>query len=68
MEVGGRWDEQAYAFLVELAKARAEQAPAVLRGSAMHSWLRRWVAILSKAGMDSFVTTLLYGDANKAEL
>ena len=59
MEVGGRWDEEAYNFLVELAKAKAAEAPKVLRGSAVYSWLRRWVAILSKAGMDSFVTTLL---------
>ena len=68
MEVGGRWDEKAYEFLVELAKAKAQEAPKVLRGAATHSWLRRWVAILSKAGMDSFVSTLLYEDANKAEL
>ena len=59
MEVGGRWDEEAYNFLVELAKAKAAEAPKVLRGSAVYSWLRRWVAILSKAGMDSFVTILL---------
>ena len=59
MEVGGRWDEEAYNFLEELAKAKAEEAPKVLRGSMVHSWLRRWVAILSKAGMDSFVTILL---------
>ena len=59
MEVGGRWDEEAYNFLKELSKAKAEEAPKVLSGSMVHSWLRRWVAILSEAGMDSFVTTLL---------
>ena len=59
MEVGGRWDEEAYNILVGLAKAKAEEAPKVLRGSTVYSWLRKWVAILSKAGMDSFVTILL---------
>ena len=68
MEVGGRWDEAAYNFLLELAKAKAEEAPRVLKGAATNSYLRRWVAILSKAGMDSFVTTLLDGDAYRTEL
>ena len=54
--------------MVELAKAKAAEAPKVLRGSAVYSWLRRWVAILSKAGMDSFVTTLVENDAQKTEL
>ena len=68
MEVGGRWSEAAYDFLVELAKAKAQEAPALLRGSAIHSWLRRWVALLSKAAMDSFVTTLLEGNVYSTEL
>ena len=68
MKVGGRWDEAAYDLLVELAKAKAQEATPVLRGSSMRSWLRRWTAMVSKAGMDSFVTTLLYEDANKTEL
>ena len=41
MEVGGRWDDAAYAFLVELAKAKAQEAAPVLRGAATHSWLKR---------------------------
>ena len=68
MEVGGRWDEEAYEFLLELAYAKAEQAPAVLKSSATHSWLRRWTALLSKAAMDSFASTLVYGTAEKTEL
>lgn len=68
MEVGGRWDESAYDFLVQLAKAKAQEAQPLLRGAATHSWLRRWVALLSKAAMDSFVTTLVEGNARTAEL
>ena len=30
MEVGGRWDDAAYDFLVELAKAKAQEATALL--------------------------------------
>ena len=68
MEVGGRWDERAYDFLVQLAKTKAQEAQPLLRGAATHSWLRRWVALLSKAAMDSFVTTLVEGNAQKTEL
>ena len=68
MEVGGRWAEEAYQFLVDLALAKAQEAPRVLRGAATRSWLKRWVALLSKAGMDSLASTLLHGDAHHTEL
>ena len=68
MEVGGRWDEGAYEFLLELATAKAQQAPVVLRGSATRAWPKRWVALLSKAAMDSFASTLVYGTAEKTDL
>ena len=48
MEVGGRWDEQAYAFLVELALAKAQEVPRTLRGAATHSWLQQWVPYCPK--------------------
>ena len=68
MEVGGRWDEEAYEFLLDLAQAKAQQAPAVLRGHATRAWLKRWTALLSKAGMDSFASTLVHGTARNNEL
>ena len=62
------WDEEAYEFLLDLAYAKAQQAPAVLRGHATRAWLRRWTALLSKAGMDSFASTLVHGTAKNTEL
>ena len=41
MKVGGGWDKEAYEFLLDLAQAKAQQAPAVLRGHATRAWLRR---------------------------
>ena len=40
----------------------------MLRGSATHSWLRRWTTLLSKAAMDSLASTLLYGTAQNTNL
>ena len=34
----------------------------------MNGWLRRWVSLLSKAGMDSLASTLLYKTAEHTEL
>ena len=67
-EVGGRWNEEAYDFVLALAQHRAESSPAGLRGSAVHSWVRRWTSMLSKAAMDSLVHTLLYGHSGEAEM
>ena len=63
METGGRWSEEAYAFLTQLASARANDAAPVFRGSAYHSWMRRWTAMLAVAGMRAFADTLLHGSA-----
>ena len=68
MEVGGRWSEEAYELLLELAKGKAEEAPKLLRGSATRGWLKRWVSLLSKTGMDSVAHTLLYGNTSDTEL
>ena len=65
--MGGRWDEGAHGFLLELAGAKAQQAPQVLRGSAIRAWLKRWVALLPKAAMDSFASILVYGTAENIE-
>ena len=68
MEVGGCWDEEGYTLLEQLALAKAQGAPKVLRGSATRVWLKRWVALLSKTAMDSFAHTLVHGTAEDADL
>ena len=67
-ETGGRWSEEAYLFLVELARAKADSATRVLRGATATAYLRRWTALISKAAMESLVDTLLYGTARNTEL
>ena len=68
MEVGARWEEDAYNFLVELAFAKGDEASRALRGAATNSWLRRWASLLSKAGMDSLACTLAHGTVANADL
>ena len=48
-------------------KARIDMRK-LLRKHAERNWLRRWVSLLFKAGMDSFVSTLLYENVNRAKL
>ena len=68
MEVGGRWSEEGYELLENLARAKAQEAPRALRGSAYHAYLRRWVALLSFSAQDSLAETLVHGTAQKTEL
>ena len=41
-EVGGRWSNEARAFVSQLAKAKARVAPRVLAGRARQAWQHRW--------------------------
>ena len=59
MEVGGRWSEEAYDFLCQLASAKAREAPPLLQGSAYHTWKKRWASMLAVAGMRAFADTLV---------
>ena len=68
MEVGGRWEEDAYNFLVKLALAKGQEASRAMRGAATNSWLRRWASLLSKPGMDSLACTLVHGTAESSDL
>ena len=62
-ETRGRWSEEAFDFVDQLARATARSAPPALRTSAWLSWLRRWTSLVSVAAQDSLATTLLTGDA-----
>ena len=63
MEVGGRWNQEAYDFVDALAMSKANNAPPMLRGSVYHCWKRRWTQKLAVAGMRAFAETLLHGTA-----
>ncbi|CAK0835336.1 unnamed protein product, partial [Prorocentrum cordatum] len=52
-ETGGRWDEEAYKFLVVSARARARGAPDALRGSLTRALLHRWTGMLPFAIHDA---------------
>ena len=38
--------QEAYDFLCEFAGAKAREAPALLQGSAYHTWKKRWVKLI----------------------
>jgi len=54
IEVGGRWSEEAAAFVSNLARAKARQAPAILQQSVAAALTARWTATLTP-----FAATLL---------
>ena len=48
-EVFGRWDPETLSALIVLSKYKAEEAPALLRRSAMSAWHKRWASMISIA-------------------
>ena len=58
-EIGGRWGEEAFDFVQQLARAKARSAPDVLKAAATRSWLRRWTTLVSIANQDAFAASLL---------
>lgn len=59
LETGGRWSEEAWEFLCLLARARARDAPARLRGAAALGWARRWSRMLAVSCANAVTTTLV---------
>ena len=59
MEVGGRWNETALAFLALLAKYKVQEASPVLRRSAQLAWINRWSAMRSISVQDAFAASVL---------
>ena len=59
LETGGRFSEEAYAFVEELAACRANEAPPVLRRSAKLAWQRRWTRLLACAAARALAESIL---------
>jgi len=59
IEVGGRWAEEPYQFIVQMARAKARAAPAVLRTALTNAWVRRWTGMITYAAMDAYAASLL---------
>ena len=59
MEVGGRWSQESYDFIYQLAVAKARSAPALLRKAATLGFFNRWATLLSTAALNSFAASLL---------
>ena len=58
-EVGGRFSQEARAFVRRLAKLRAQQEAPFLRAATQAAFARRWWALLSVAAQDALAATLL---------
>ena len=64
LETGGRWSDEAIAFIDSLASARSRAAIPVLRGSAFWAWRRRWVRMLAISCARAFVSSLISSPAD----
>ena len=62
IEVGGRWSEEAAAFITNLARAKTRDIPAPLRHAATASLISRWTAFLTHAALSAFAASLLFED------
>ena len=58
-ENGGRWSEEARAFVSQLAKAKARSVPRILAGRARQAWHHRWSSMLACASARAFALSLL---------
>ena len=62
IEVGGRWSEEAAAFITNIARAKARDMPAPLRHAPTASLISRWAAFLTHAALSAFAASLLFED------
>ena len=56
---GGRWSDEAVAFLRVLAQGRAQEVPGYMRRAAELAWARRWARMLSTACARSLAASLV---------
>ncbi|CAE7227299.1 unnamed protein product, partial [Symbiodinium sp. CCMP2456] len=59
VEVGGRFSQEAVAFLRKLAKARAYESPARLRPAVQRASLHSWMGMLAVAAQRALAYALL---------
>ena len=59
-EVGGRWDQEAVAFVRKLARRQAQQRPWWLHSSVTYALVYRWSALLAVTAQRSFAASLLH--------
>ena len=59
VETGGRWNEETYRFIVQLAKAKTRSSPMILRSSLTNAWIRRWTGMLAFAVHDALAASLV---------
>ena len=55
----GRWSEESYSFLGQLARARARSEPREMRAAARRAWFRRWCTALACCAAQAFALSLL---------
>ena len=59
LEIGGRWNHDAYHFLRHLAKARSREVPEYIRKSAELAWHRRWLRMMACTSQRALASSLL---------
>ena len=59
VEIGGRWGEDAYNFLVAMAEAKVRASPIILRRALLNAYTRRWTGMISYAVQDAFAASIL---------
>ena len=57
-EVGGRWSDEAAAFVRHLANAKARGEPSVLRGRAQQAWTHRWSSFFACSAAKALALSL----------
>ena len=61
-EVGGRWSEETWAFVRQLAKAKSRSVPRILVGRARQAWQHRWSSMLACASARAFALSVSGSD------
>ena len=58
-ETGGRWSKQSLALVRDLAWAKAQQAPPMIRANLRQAYFARWTGLLAVCMQDTLASSLL---------